>query len=192
MPAKPTTVAEKLLKLAAEIADSGSANLTRLTVMKKWFDGPQGQARIRAFGAWIARRAILNRRKANPKAAALFREARAMLRGRDRFRPAFSPAELEELQAVHGRLRDFQNTYHHIQWGAVREIKNWDLLLVEEGLALLLRYSYPTEGYRLAADYCQHYDPHYGNGLNGPSGERILEIARFMRSVEAAETPSGT
>jgi hypothetical protein len=187
MAATPITVPDKLLKIADEIAEFGSANLTRLTVLKKWFDGPLGPNRMRAFGAWMARQAIANGLKAaDDEVVPLFKEARSVLRGCDRLRPKFSPAEQEKLRAVHDHLRDFQSTYRRIQWGAVRQIDNWQLYLVERGLALLMRHSYPSEAYRLAASYCENYDPKYGNGLNGPSRGRILDIMRFVRRVEAA------
>lgn len=189
MAAKPITVVEKLLKLADEIAVVGCANLTRLTVLKKWFDGPLGPNRMRAFGAWMARRVIANGLKsACDEVVPLFKEARSVLRGCDRFRPKFLPAQQEKLRTVHDHLRDFQNNYRHIQWGAVRQIENWQLFLVESGLALLMRHSYPAEAYRLAASYCQNYNPRYGNSLNGPSRVRILDIARFVRRMEAAES----
>lgn len=40
---------------------------------------------------------------------------------------------------------------------------------------------------RLAAEYCEQYSSSYGNGLNGSSRTRILEIADFMRMMEARE-----
>ena len=59
---------------------------------------------------------------------------------------------------------------------------------MEEGLAIYLRpHDSPSYGYKLAADYCQHYDPRYGNGLNGPSRTKLEEIVRFMFNLEAAE-----
>jgi hypothetical protein len=189
MAARPITISEKLLKLADEIAEVGCANLTRLTVLKKWFDGPLGPNRVRAFGAWISQRAIVNGLEdADDQVLPLFKEARSVLRGCDRFRPEFSPAEQEKLRAVHHHLRDFQNTYRRIKWGAVREIENRQLFLVESGLALLMWHSYPSEAYQLAASYCQNYDPRYGNGLNGPSRDRILDTLRFVRRTEAAES----
>ena len=51
-----------------------------------------------------------------------------------------------------------------------------------------MRQSYPSEAYQLAANYCQNYDPRYFNGLNGPSRDRILDIVRFVRRMEAAES----
>ena len=42
----------------------------------------------------------------------------------------------------------------------------------------------PAHGYKLAADYCQHYDSRHGNGLNGPSRTKIEEMARFVYKLE--------
>jgi hypothetical protein len=50
-----TPVAQKLLKIADDIASKGDAALTRLTVLKKWFDQP---GRLPAFALWMAYRAI--------------------------------------------------------------------------------------------------------------------------------------
>ena len=74
----------------------------------------------------------------------------------------------------------------------MRIIHCWPLLLVEQGLALYLgQAASPTEGYKLAADFCQHYDSHYGNSLNGPSRTKIMEIVRFMFTHEAIEEDEG-
>jgi len=45
----------------------------------------------------------------------------------------------------------------------------------------------PAHGYKLAADYCQNYDPSYGTSLNGPSRTKLLEMVRFMSAIEALE-----
>ena len=42
----------------------------------------------------------------------------------------------------------------------------------------LSRAAVPSDGYKLAADFCQHYDSRYGNCLSGPSRTKILEMAR--------------
>ena len=67
----------------------------------------------------------------------------------------------------------------------MRVIHNQNLFLVEGGLGLYLRRNNsPTDGYRLAAAYCEHYDPRYGTGFNGPSAVRIEEIADFVLAIE--------
>jgi hypothetical protein len=180
-----TNIPEKLLKIVEEIDAHGQADLTRLTVLKKWFERPR---RLSAFAVWVATRATSRKGKTSGAAARLFLEARAMLTGLDKFHPKVNRRAANRL---HDRLRDFQNEHKNQQWGPVRVIHNWNLLLVEKGLSIYLWYAdSPSHGYKLAAHYCQHYDPRYGNSLNGPSRTKILEIIRFMFTVEALEEPS--
>lgn len=62
---------------------------------------------------------------------------------------------------------------------------------MEHGLAIWLWHQdSPALGYKLAADYCQHYDARYGNALSGPSRTKIEKIIRFMLTVEALEKAS--
>jgi len=173
---------EKLLQLVDEIGAKGSASLTRLTILKEWFERPE---RLSAFALWVATRATSRKGKTGGAAAELFRDARTLLRGLDKVRP--KPNRQTALR-LRDRLRAFQNDYQKQRWGRVRVIHNWNLLLVEKGLAIYLRHAdSPTHGYQLAADYCRHYDPFYGDGLSGPSRTKILEIVRFMFVVEAFE-----
>ncbi len=178
-----TQVPEKLLAIVEEIDAHGSANLTRLTVLKKWFEHP---SRLRAFGLWIAKRAAGRKGKTKAAAGALLDEARALL-GTTATREGFlRTVQPGAARLLHDRARDFQNGFQHQQWGPVRVIHCWPLLLVEQGLALYLRLAAsPTEGYKLAADFCQHYDPQFGHSLNGPSRTKIMEIVSFMFTLEA-------
>ena len=74
----------------------------------------------------------------------------------------------------------------------MRIIHCWPLLLVEEGLALYLGIGdSPAAGYKLAADFCQHYDSRFGNCLNGPSRTKVMEIVQFMFTTEAIEEDDG-
>ena len=59
---------------------------------------------------------------------------------------------------------------------------------MEQGLEVVLWHTdSPAHGYKLAADYCQHYDSRYGSGLSGPSRTKIEEMVRFMYTFEALE-----
>lgn len=175
-----TNVPEKLLAIAEEIAAKGRANTTRLTVLKKWFERP---GRLPAFGLWVARGAAGRKGKTKGAAGALLDEARALLGSEDG-----RSINRRAAQSLHDRARDFQNTYENHQWGAVRIVNCWQLMLVEKGLALHLDATRtPADGYRLAANLCDHYDPRYGTGLSGPSQTKIMEIVRFMFTVEADE-----
>ena len=177
-----TSAPEKIIKIIDEIDAKGNANLTRLTVLKKWFERP---GRLSAFGLWVAAHAASCKGETTGAAGELFDEARALLAECAIGAPGPARASAEDL---YNRLRSLQNEYQNQEWGPVRIVRHWNLLLVEEGLAIYLRpHDSPSYGYKLAADYCQHYDPRYGNGLNGPSRAKLEEIVRFMVTLEAAE-----
>ncbi len=180
-----SNVPEKLLAIVEEIDARGHASLTRLTVLKKWFENP---GRLPALGLWVARRAAGRKGKTKAEAGALLNEARALL-GSTATRESFTqPVERGAAQTLHRRARDFHQEFQQQQWGPVRIIHCWSLLLVEQGLALYLGESTsPFDGYKLAADFCQHYDSRYGNSLCGPSRTKVMEIVRFMFAVEAIE-----
>ena len=178
-----TNIPEKLIKIGDDIQNSGSTPLTRLTVLKKWFE--QDSKRLRSFSIFVANRASTRKGKTVGEAAELFREARLLLESADTIDPKISRAAAETL---HRRLKNFQSEYQKQQWGPVRMIKNRTLFLVEEGLRIFLGSTDdPSDGYRLAANYCENYDPKYGNGLNGPSVTKLNEIVRFMFNVEGRE-----
>ena len=177
-----TSVPEKIIKIIDEIDAKGNANLTRLTVLKKWFEHP---GRLPAFGLWVAARAASRKGKTAGAAGELFDEARALLAGCDIGEPGPDRTAAKDL---YQRLQNFQNEYQNQEWGPVRIVRHWNLLLVEEGLDIYLwHHDSPSYGYKLAADYCQHHDLRYGNGLNGPSRAKLEEIVRFMFNLEAVE-----
>jgi hypothetical protein len=177
-----TPVPEKLLNIVEDIDANGSANLTRLTVLKKWFDRPE---RKTAYALWVADRATSRKGNTSGDASQLFREARQLLKRPAPVRPEIDRAAAQRL---HERLRAFQNEYRHDRWGDVRVVHNSHLLLVEKALAIYL--DPPPDAadcYKLAADYCQNYDPKYGNSLNGLSSTKIVELVRFLFTHEALE-----
>ncbi len=180
-----TTIPEKLLALADEITKQGDVSLSRLTVLKKWFARP---ARLPAFALWVAAQALARKGSTAGTAGVLFRECQALL---GQIAPYAPHVNRKAAERLYERLRSFQDEYRQQAWGPVRVIHHWNLLLVEQALDILLWHAdSPAHGYKLAADYCQHYDPSYGNGLNGPSRRKIKEMARFLQAFEAAENAS--
>ena len=73
-----TNVPEKLLAIVDDIDAKGDASLTRLTILKKWFERP---GRLVPFALWVADRASSRKGKTKGEAAELFREARGLLKG---------------------------------------------------------------------------------------------------------------
>jgi hypothetical protein len=176
-----SSVQQQLAAIIAEIDRTGHANVLRLTVLKKWFRQPR---RLAAFGLWVARRAAARGALSDGVAVELLGQAHTLLTepGLHGARPDWTTTEM-----LYRRSRAFQDQFKRQAWGPVRMIRNWDLLLVEQGLALYLGHcDSPTAGYRLAVDDCAHYDPRYGTDLNGPSRDRLEALLAHVTSVEAA------
>ncbi|MEN9678852.1 MAG: hypothetical protein RIS76_4748 [Verrucomicrobiota bacterium] len=184
-PSTRAAVPEKIQKIVDDIDTQGNESLTRLAVLKKWFEHPD---RLSAFGLWIARRAAGRKGKTKGDAGALLNETRALLGTASIRESLFQQIDRKAAEDLHYRARDFHSEFQNQQWGPVRVIHCWPLLLVEEGLALHTGiHRHPSDGYKLAADWTQNFDPQYGNGLNGPSRGKLNELVRCMFSVEALE-----
>lgn len=180
------SITGKLHSILQEIDQTGCAELIRLTVLKKWFE--QRPERMTAFALWMARLAAtagLNESGTDAVQAGLFAEARTLLGER-------GLPEQMAARAFRHRLNAYQNNYERQAWGSVRLIKNWNLYLIEIGLDLYLDHrALPASAYRLAAGYCQHYDPRYGSNLNGPARAKVEAILEFVQSIEQGEHISG-
>lgn len=180
-----TAVPEKIQQIIDDIDTQGNASLTRLTVLKKWFEHP---GRLSAFGLWIARRAAGRKGKTKGEAGALLNETRSLLGVASTRESYFQQIDPAVARSLHDRARAFHSEFQNQQWGPVRIIHCWPLLLVEEGLGLHTGLNrHPSDGYKLAADWAQNYDSRYGNGLNGPSRGKLQELVRYMFAMEVVE-----
>ena len=180
-----SAVPEKILKIIDDIDAKGNVPQTGLTVLKKWFEHP---GRLPAFGLWIARRSAGRKGKTQGEAGTLLDEARTLLGTASSRESLFQKIDPTSARNLHDRARAFQNEHEQHQCGPVRIVRSRPLLLVEQGLALHLGLSsHPSDGYKLAADWAQNYDPRLGTGLNGPSRGKLDELVRFMFGVEALE-----
>ena len=81
---KRTAISDKLREIAGAIEQRGSANLTRLTAIKKWFEVP---SHLSSFAIFIADHASRRKTKTTKKAGELIREARTLLADVDVFGP---------------------------------------------------------------------------------------------------------
>lgn len=174
-----TDIPEKLLRIASDIEQKGPQNITRLTVLKRWFSDSK---RLASFAIFIAKRASGRKGKSKGEAATLFKEARDLLKNAKDFEPRIS---VEKAKEIYYKLSNYQNEYKKLKWNLVRIIENQNLYLVEEGLRIYLwDQNNPYAGYRLAADYCEHYNPRNYNSLDEKSIYKIEEIVRFMFTYE--------
>lgn len=173
----------KMLAIAEEVRAGQNLPVTKLTILKKWF--AECPTRLPAVTVWAAARATSRRGNAEGEEAELFEEARYLLADHDEIEPRLDEGRAA---ALHRRLREYQNEHVRQKFYSVRQIKNWQLFIIELALDIYLwRRHSPSDGYMLIAKYMGNYDPHVGTGLNGPSANKLDEFARFLFVLEARE-----
>jgi hypothetical protein len=174
----------KIATLSSEIKRSGTASTTKLTVLKRWFNN---RRRICGFAAAIANVCGTAPGRKTREEKALFQEASRL------FQPVLIFArklkiDRKKANRLYDNLRDFQNKSKGHGWNRVRVIGNMDLFRIELALEIILHY--PEESavaYKLAAKFCERYNPKYGNALTKESLNAIGVIAWFMREMENVE-----
>lgn len=151
-------------------------------MLKEWFEKP---GRLVPFAVWIARRSAARKGRTKGEAGKMLDEARALAGqgcGKEKVSPNLDKRALENL---YERMRDFQSEHRKQQWAVVRTIKNWNLLLVEKAFAIVLWYpDSPVHGYELAVAFAKNHAPKHGDGLNGPSRTKIMEMLSLIQVVE--------
>jgi hypothetical protein len=175
------SVYDKLLRIYQEIHLKGNAPLDRLDILEPWLASP---LRLRAFAVVVAGRAAGKKGKTNGVAGELFQEAASLLCAR--YQEAMRNPQLDRslTEGLHDRLHELR--LHESRLSGSKPNRN--LLIVEEGLAIYLWHNNdPARGCKLAIDYCLNRDPHYGIGLNGPSATKIMDLARFVSTIEGYE-----
>ena len=163
----------KLDEIVEAIRRNENVQVTRLTVVKKLCENPDAAG---AFALFLARKSQGRLREKKGKERYLQLANRAI---REMKQYLDDPTD-DRKSGLLSRLKelvDEQNEHEWIKWGAVRKIKNWDLLTVERTLrAVLRREEAPYWLYQAARD-------HVGSSMNltKESIPRIEEIARFWR-----------
>ncbi len=112
-----TNIPEKLLAISDEIVARGHANLTRLTVLKPWFERPN---RLRAFANWVAARAKSRKGKTGGVAGELFKEAQVLLGRVQPYAPELDRGLLSSFMIVCNDSRTNTKTSNGVQCGLSR------------------------------------------------------------------------
>jgi hypothetical protein len=186
----PRDVLRKVRKLAELPREARrcrfAVSVTRLTVLKSLCRDP---AVANRFVTYLARKTL--ERVARGKGRSSRRKGATDLAHRRMMSEALAGMEAwlhepaEELRAellgLLGRMRDEQNEYKNIAWGAVRLITDWELLLFEYALQCLLHPPYEAShwAYQTAKHYAERYDPSHGTGLTPASGSLVQDIVDF-------------
>jgi hypothetical protein len=164
---------QKLDKIIEAIRRNENVWKTRLTVIKKLCEDRLGAG---AFALFLARKSQERLRKKQGK-----KRYRALVNQAIREMKPYldDPSEDRTLRllALLREIEGEQNEYESIGWSIVRNIKSWDLLIVENTLRSILRpHEAPYWLYQAVRD-------HMGSSefLTAESIPKIEEIARFWR-----------
>ena len=164
---------EKLDRIAEELRQGGHFSVTRLTTLKSLCEDPNAAG---AFALFLARK--IQKRMREKDAPKRYREL--VNRAVREMKPYLGEPSEERKERVWSLFREIeeeQNEYENIPFGVVRNVKSFDLLVVEHGLKALLRSHEASFWlYHAARDYTGKTDE-----LVPKSAPMVEEIAGFWR-----------
>jgi hypothetical protein len=171
---------QALAEIAAHLRQGQRFNITRLTLIKSLCSDPDAAAKFAVYIAKLAQRRFEVQR---PKATTRQRYGQliaAAIPAMSRYLKSPTEKTKAKLWELYEQAKEAQNRVEHQQWGDVRIIECWELLIVETAMECSLRpYYAPLIAYQVARDYAQRYDSHYGTGLIPKSAPMVEEIAAF-------------
>ena len=173
----------KLDEIIEAIRRKERVDITRLTVVKKLCEDHEA---ARAFALFFARKALARLREKKGERRYLTLANRAIREMRS------APAQPTEdvnwpLLAALAEIKEVQNEFKSTRWGMLRNIKCWDLLIVEQALhGFDRKHEAPSWLYQATRDYV-------GGSmvLEEKQVPQIEEIARFWRRYFKARARGG-
>jgi hypothetical protein len=164
---------EKLEAIAEALRGHERFSITRLTVVKGLCEDAKAAG---AFALFLARK--IQKRMREKESLKRYREL--VNRAVREMKPYLDDPTKERAERLWSLFREIQaeqDEYENIPWGVVRNVKSFDLLVVEHALKAILR---PHEAsfwlYHAARDYTGKTDV-----LIPKSAPMVEEIARFWR-----------
>jgi hypothetical protein len=192
--------ARKLAQMATDLRQGQDFPITRLTSVKNLCQEPSVAARFVTYLARITLERVeqgKGRTRQRPNAQAdlhrqLMTEAVVAL---ERWLDSPSESLRQRLWELLGQMRQEQNEYENIPFGAVRLVRDWDLLLIEYAVHCILRPSEsPYWAYQTARHYAERSSSRYAHSLIPESAPLVQDIADYWAGEagidqEAVRTP---
>jgi hypothetical protein len=164
---------EKLDRIAEELRQGGHFSITRLTTVKSLWEDPKAAG---AFALFLARK--IQGRMREEDAPKRYREL--VNRAVREMKPYLDEPTEERKERLGSRFREIeaeQDEYENVPWGVVRNVKSFDLLVVEHALKAVLTSDEASFWlYHAARDYTGKTDR-----LVPKSAPMVDEIAGFWR-----------
>jgi hypothetical protein len=175
----------KLVQLAADLRRGQDFSVTRLTSLKSLCQEPD---RANRFVTYLARKTLerveqgkgRSGHPGKPKDLAHRRMMAEALAEMEAWLQNPTESRRQGLWDTLVRMQAEQNEVQRIQWGSVRIVRDWDLLLFEDALRCLLNPGGAGHwAYQMARDYAERYDARHFNGLVPRSAPLVQDIADF-------------
>lgn len=168
-----------------DVETRGSAPLTRLRVLAKWFEHPH---RLPRFGWWIASRAAGRKGKTKGEFGALLDEARVLLGTTSTFQSFVTRPDRMACEELYIRIKSARIAALSMTGDPQQAFSCRPLWLVEKGLEVHLGLAgAPEDGYRLVAEWAQSSNRSHEGILDQKSCGKLEELLRFMLNLEASE-----
>ena len=174
---------QALAQIAADLRQGKDYNITRLTLIKSLCADPDAAAKFALHIAKLAQRRFKARPPSDTKPTTRQQYGRliaAAIPAMTRYLKSPTEKTKGKLLELCRRAKEAQSRVEHQQWGDVRIIECWELLIVETAMDCLLSpWHAPIIAYQVARQYAEKYDAHYGTGLIPKSAPMVEEIAEF-------------
>jgi hypothetical protein len=180
----------KLAQLADELRRGKRFEVTRLTSLKSLCREPDLANRFVTFLAGkTLERVEQGEGRSSPRDTAKARAHREMmaeaLGEMEGWMQRPTESHRDRMRDLLGRMRDEQNEYQRISFGAVRIITDSDLLLCEYALHCLLGLPHEAGywAYQTARHYAERYQSSFPSGLVPNSAPLVQDIVDFWANI---------
>lgn len=172
---------ETLAQIAAELRQGERFKVTRLTLLKGLCDDPQAAAQFALYLAKKTRQRMKSSaHRSTRKDQQFYRLVNKGIRELAAYLRNPTDEQRRTLRQAHTEAQNAQNRFERQRWGSVRIVESRELLIVETALECVLRpWASADFGYRLARQYAEEFDVHYGSGLLPDSAPMVEEITEF-------------
>ena len=174
----------QLATIARELREGASFNITRLTTLKSLCEDSTAAARFAVHLAQLTYRRMREQpcpSHLDPEKWEYYMQVvDEAIRQMERYLEHPINEEADLVGAWLSDVRAVQNTYRNQAWGSVRIIHSTEVLMIEYALSCLLDPTASSDwGYRIARQYAERGNSHYGTGLIPESAPMVEDIADF-------------
>lgn len=186
----------QLASIATELHEGASFNITRFTTLKILCEDATAAAHFDVHLAQVTYKKMQEQSRPShlnaQKWAHYTQVVETALQAMQRYVEQPPTQTTNLLWGLQSQVRALQDRYENQEWGPIRIIESTEVLLIEYALSCLLQPTASADwGYRLARQYAERYDAHYGTGLIPESASMVEDIADFWCQYHLGKPVTG-